>query len=148
MNQAQTISNALKQFREDVPDYVACGFVDLSTGMLLDVDTVSNHPREILDVVEPDALLGSILKELPEGIGWIALKKEKVIFRLQDVHTSGPRAEAPNAAPPAFPRSSSSRSRLGSGSRPLQPAQDFSAAFDEAFGDAASSGERKLGLSP
>jgi hypothetical protein len=30
---------------------VASGFVDLSTGMLLDVDTVANHPREILDVV-------------------------------------------------------------------------------------------------
>jgi hypothetical protein len=51
VNQAQTISNTIKQFREDVPDYVASGFVDLSTGMLLDVDTVANHPREILDVV-------------------------------------------------------------------------------------------------
>ena len=51
MNQAQTISNTIKQFRENVPDYVASGFVDLSTGMLLDVDTVANHPREILDVV-------------------------------------------------------------------------------------------------
>ena len=51
VNQAQTISNTIKQFRENVPDYVASGFVDLSTGMLLDVDTVANHPREILDVV-------------------------------------------------------------------------------------------------
>ena len=51
MNQAQTISNTIKQFRENVPDYVGCGFVDLSTGMLLDVDTVDQHPREILDVV-------------------------------------------------------------------------------------------------
>ena len=51
MNQAQTISNTIKQFREDVPDYVGCGFVDLSTGMLLDVDTVAAHPREILNVV-------------------------------------------------------------------------------------------------
>ena len=51
VNQAQTISNTIKQFRENVPDYVASGFVDLSTGMLLDVDSVANHPREILDVV-------------------------------------------------------------------------------------------------
>ena len=50
MNQAQTISNTIKQFRENVPDYVGCGFVDISTGMLLDVDTVDKHPREILDV--------------------------------------------------------------------------------------------------
>jgi hypothetical protein len=51
VNQAQIISNTIKQFRENVPDYVGCGFVDLSTGMLLDVDTVEAHPREILDVV-------------------------------------------------------------------------------------------------
>ncbi len=51
MNQAQIISNTIKQFRENVPDYVGCGFVDLSTGMLLDVDTVAAHPREILNVV-------------------------------------------------------------------------------------------------
>ena len=51
MNQAQLISNTIKQFHENVPDYVGCGFVDLSTGMLLDVDTVEKYPREILDVV-------------------------------------------------------------------------------------------------
>jgi len=51
VNRTQVISNTLKEFRQNVPDYVGCGFVDMSTGMLLSVDTVDNHPREILDVV-------------------------------------------------------------------------------------------------
>jgi hypothetical protein len=51
VNRTQIIGNTIKQFRQDVPDYVGCGFVDMSTGMLLAVDTVDNHPREILDVV-------------------------------------------------------------------------------------------------
>ncbi len=51
MNRTQVISNTLKEFRQNVPDYVGCGFVDMSTGMLLAVDTVDNHPSEILDVV-------------------------------------------------------------------------------------------------
>jgi hypothetical protein len=51
VNRTQIIGNTLKEFRQNVPDYVGCGFVDMSTGMLLAVDTVDNHPREILDVV-------------------------------------------------------------------------------------------------
>lgn len=51
MNRTQVINNTLKEFRQNVPDYVASGFVDMSTGMLLAVDTVDNHPREILDVL-------------------------------------------------------------------------------------------------
>jgi hypothetical protein len=51
VNRTQIIDNTLKEFRQNVPDYVGCGFVDMSTGMLLSVDTVDNHPREILDVV-------------------------------------------------------------------------------------------------
>jgi hypothetical protein len=51
VNHAQVIDNTIKQFRQNVPDYVGSGFVDMSTGMLLAVDTVDDHPREILDVV-------------------------------------------------------------------------------------------------
>ncbi len=60
MNRTQVISNTLKEFRQNVPDYVGCGFVDMSTGMLLSVDTVDNHPREILDVVA--AATGDLLQ--------------------------------------------------------------------------------------
>ena len=51
MNRTQIIGNTIKQFRQNIPDYVGSGFVDMSTGMLLAVDTVDNHPQEILDVV-------------------------------------------------------------------------------------------------
>lgn len=51
MNLTHIVNTALKSFRQDVPDYVASGIVDLSTGMLLAIDTVDHHPREILDVV-------------------------------------------------------------------------------------------------
>lgn len=34
-----------------VPECLAGGYVDLSTGMLLGVRTVDSHPREILDLV-------------------------------------------------------------------------------------------------
>lgn len=61
MSKAQSISNALKSFRRDVPDYVGSGFVDMSTGMLLAVDTVANHPREILDII------GAATADLFEG---------------------------------------------------------------------------------
>lgn len=51
MNLTHVVSTAMKSFRQNVPDYVGAGVVDISTGMLLAVDTVDNHPREILDVV-------------------------------------------------------------------------------------------------
>ena len=34
-----------------VPEAVACGVVDMSTGMLLGVKTVDSHPQEVLDLV-------------------------------------------------------------------------------------------------
>jgi hypothetical protein len=51
VNRTQIINNTIKEFRQNIPNYVGCGFVDMSTGMLLEVDTIDNHPREILDVV-------------------------------------------------------------------------------------------------
>lgn len=61
MNRTQQISNTLKAFRRDVPDYVASGFVDMATGMLLATDTVDSHPREIMD------LLAAATAELLQG---------------------------------------------------------------------------------
>jgi len=51
MNLTQVVNNALKAFRRDVPEYLASGVVDLSTGMLLDADTIDDHPRDILDML-------------------------------------------------------------------------------------------------
>jgi len=48
---ASKIENALQQGVTSVPECVAAGYVDLSTGMLLGVRTVDSHPSEILELV-------------------------------------------------------------------------------------------------
>jgi hypothetical protein len=51
MNVTQAVRSTVESFRRDVPDYVASGVVDMTTGMLLAADTVDGHPDEILDVL-------------------------------------------------------------------------------------------------
>ena len=45
------VTDAVKDFRASVPDCVAAGIVDMSTGMLLAVDTLDGHPSEVLDLL-------------------------------------------------------------------------------------------------
>jgi hypothetical protein len=47
----EVITTGVKEFRTTVPECVAAGIVDMSTGMLLAVDTVDNHPEEVLDLL-------------------------------------------------------------------------------------------------
>lgn len=47
MSLKEEIQNAVAS----IPECLAAGFVDLSTGMLLDVKTVDSHPDEVLEVV-------------------------------------------------------------------------------------------------
>ncbi len=42
---------AVKKAQTSVPECVACGYVDMSTGMLLGVNSVDSHPSEVLDLV-------------------------------------------------------------------------------------------------
>lgn len=42
---------ALAAAQSQMPECVASGYVDMSTGMLLGVRTVDSHPREVLDLV-------------------------------------------------------------------------------------------------
>src|SRR5689334_22673241 len=51
MNLTQAVDSTVKAFRRDVPEYVASGVVDMTTGMLLAADTVDAHPQEMLDVL-------------------------------------------------------------------------------------------------
>lgn len=48
---AQIISETTSHLRSSVPDCVAAGVIDLSTGMLLAVETTDTHPREVLDLL-------------------------------------------------------------------------------------------------
>lgn len=46
-----SFDNALAQVVSQVPECVAAGYVDMSTGMLLGAKTVDSHPQEVLDLV-------------------------------------------------------------------------------------------------
>ncbi len=45
------IEQALTKCQSAVPECVAAGLVDLTSGMLLGVRTVDSHPQEVLDLV-------------------------------------------------------------------------------------------------
>lgn len=45
------LDSQMKTAINEVPECVAGGYVDMSTGMLLSVDTVESHPDEVLDMV-------------------------------------------------------------------------------------------------
>ncbi|NUS42275.1 MAG: hypothetical protein HOQ24_01050 [Mycobacteriaceae bacterium] len=45
------VAHLVKVLRDDVPDCVASGAIDMSTGMLLAVQTVDDHPPEVLDLL-------------------------------------------------------------------------------------------------
>ncbi|UGT45374.1 hypothetical protein LTV02_19160 [Nocardia yamanashiensis] len=45
------IAVLVKVLRSEVPECVAAGAIDMSTGMLLAVETVDNHPQEVLDLL-------------------------------------------------------------------------------------------------
>lgn len=46
-----SLDAAIAEAIKSVPDAVACGLVDLSTGMLMGAKTVDSHPQEVLDMV-------------------------------------------------------------------------------------------------
>lgn len=46
-----SLDTALTKTQQAVPECVAAGYVDMSTGMLLGVKTVDSHPQEVLDLV-------------------------------------------------------------------------------------------------
>ena len=44
-----SLDDALQQAVSNVPECLAAGFVDLTTGMLIGIKTVDSHPQEVLD---------------------------------------------------------------------------------------------------
>ncbi|MFE6921590.1 hypothetical protein ACFVAV_11135 [Nocardia sp. NPDC057663] len=50
-NMTEHLGATVKSLRAEVPDCVAAGIIDMSTGMLLSVETVDNHPPEVLDLL-------------------------------------------------------------------------------------------------
>ncbi|MEU7138705.1 hypothetical protein ABZ942_04560 [Nocardia sp. NPDC046473] len=50
-NLTDRIGQLVKALRDDVPECVASGAIDMSTGMLLAVETLDTHPAEVLDLL-------------------------------------------------------------------------------------------------
>lgn len=48
---ANKLDSALQAAMASVPECVAAGYVDLSTGMLLGIKTVDSHPKEIMELL-------------------------------------------------------------------------------------------------
>jgi hypothetical protein len=48
---ASKLDSALQTAMASVPECVAAGYVDLTTGMLLGIKTVDSHPKEILELL-------------------------------------------------------------------------------------------------
>ena len=48
---ASSLDRALQDAMNAVPECIAAGYVDMSTGMLLAIKTVDSHPQEVLDLV-------------------------------------------------------------------------------------------------
>ncbi|MGA7809263.1 hypothetical protein [Bradyrhizobium sp.] len=48
---ASTLDKTLQSAMTQIPECVAAGYVDMTTGMLLAVKTVDSHPQEVLDLV-------------------------------------------------------------------------------------------------
>lgn len=46
-----SLDTALAKAQSQVPECVASGYVDMSTGLLLGVKTVDSHPAQVLDLV-------------------------------------------------------------------------------------------------
>lgn len=46
-----SLDQAIQQAINNIPECVAGGYVDMSTGMLLSVKTIDSHPSEVLDLV-------------------------------------------------------------------------------------------------
>ena len=46
-----SLDAAIQKSVADIPECVAAGLVDLSTGMLLGIKTVDSHPQEVMDIL-------------------------------------------------------------------------------------------------
>ncbi len=64
-----SLDTVLAKVQQEIPECVAVGLVDMSTGMLLGVRTLDSHPQEVLDLV------AAATADLFEGKSVIAIEK-------------------------------------------------------------------------
>ncbi len=63
------LDNAIQTAVQQIPECVAAGYVDMSTGMLLGVKTIDSHPSEVLD------MLAAATADLFQGSNIVAIEK-------------------------------------------------------------------------
>jgi hypothetical protein len=63
------LDSALQNAIAAIPECVAAGYIDLSTGMLLAIKTVDSHPREVLE------LLAAATADLYQGPNVVSIEK-------------------------------------------------------------------------
>lgn len=73
-----SLDASIAQVQSNVPDCVAVGLVDLSTGMLLSIKTTDSHPQEVLDLV------AAATSDLYQGSNVIAI--ENAFKRIRGVN--------------------------------------------------------------
>ena len=61
------LNAALARVIQQVPECVAAGYVDMSSGFLLGINTVESHPSEVIDLLGPataELFQGSLVEEI------------------------------------------------------------------------------------
>lgn len=56
LSMSDRVNSLVKHLRAEVPECLAAGVIDMSTGMLLSVETVDTHPPEVLDLLAATTL--------------------------------------------------------------------------------------------
>lgn len=74
------LNEALQQAATSVPECVAAGYVDLSSGMLLGIKTVDSHPSDVLD------LLAAATTDLFQGSNVLTI--EEIFKRARGLETN------------------------------------------------------------
>lgn len=64
-----SLDTAIQKAVTTIPECVAAGYVDMSTGMLLGVKTVDSHPQQVLDLVS------AATADLFQGPNVVAIEK-------------------------------------------------------------------------
>ncbi len=77
-----SLDSLIKQKINEVPECVAVGYVDMSTGMILAVKTVDSHPQEIIDV------LAAATADMFQGPSVVSI--EKMWRKSRGMPTEGP----------------------------------------------------------
>ena len=63
-----SLNEALQEAVTQIPECVAAGYVDLTTGMLLDIRTVDSHPNEVME------LLAAATSDLFQGTNVVTIE--------------------------------------------------------------------------